>query len=129
MMSQLICFLFIFSAGVYGTLAAIDSWVTKTSKPWQFNAYNLLAVYGTAMLLGENTENVLTILSELKPPPGRFEQIMASDQRVGIVDYAHTPNAQQKALESARLLVKGDGKLIHVFGCAGRRDFYKRPED
>lgn len=92
-----------------------------------FNAYNLLAVYGTAMLLGENSENVLTILSELKPPPGRFEQIMATDQRVGIVDYAHTPDALQNVLETINDLREGNQKIITVVGCGGNRDKGKRP--
>ncbi|MCP9766546.1 UDP-N-acetylmuramoyl-L-alanyl-D-glutamate--2,6-diaminopimelate ligase [Lacihabitans sp. LS3-19] len=92
-----------------------------------FNAYNLLAVYGTAMLLGENSENVLTILSELKPPPGRFEQIMAPDQRVGIVDYAHTPDALQNVLETINDLREGKQKIITVVGCGGNRDKGKRP--
>jgi UDP-N-acetylmuramoyl-L-alanyl-D-glutamate--2,6-diaminopimelate ligase len=92
-----------------------------------FNAYNLLAVYGTAMLLGENPENVLTILSELKPPPGRFEQILATDHRVGIVDYAHTPDALENVLETIKDLREGNQKVITVVGCGGNRDKGKRP--
>jgi UDP-N-acetylmuramoyl-L-alanyl-D-glutamate--2,6-diaminopimelate ligase len=93
----------------------------------KFNAYNLLAVYGAAVLLGENPELVLTVLSELKPPPGRFEQIMATDHRVGIVDYAHTPDALQNVLETISDLREGNQKIITVVGCGGNRDKGKRP--
>ena len=93
----------------------------------KFNAYNLLAVYGAAVLLGENPELVLTVLSELKPPPGRFEQIMATDHRVGIVDYAHTPDALQNVLETINDLREGNQKIITVVGCGGNRDKGKRP--
>ena len=92
-----------------------------------FNAYNLLAVYGAAMLLGENSENVLTILSELKPPPGRFEQIMSPNQRVGIIDYAHTPDALENVLDTINALREGNQKVITVVGCGGNRDKGKRP--
>lgn len=92
-----------------------------------FNAYNLLAVYGAAMLLGENSENVLTILSELKPPPGRFEQIMSPNQCVGIIDYAHTPDALENVLDTINALREGNQKVITVVGCGGNRDKGKRP--
>jgi UDP-N-acetylmuramoyl-L-alanyl-D-glutamate--2,6-diaminopimelate ligase len=59
----------------------------------RFNAYNILSVYGTAVLLGEDPADVLTLLSGLTPPPGRFEQVVSDDKIVGIVDYAHTPDA------------------------------------
>jgi UDP-N-acetylmuramoyl-L-alanyl-D-glutamate--2,6-diaminopimelate ligase len=93
----------------------------------KFNAYNLLAVYGAAILLGENSENVLTVLSELTPPPGRFEQVAAPDQRVGIVDYAHTPDALENVLETIEDLKEGHQKVITVVGCGGNRDKGKRP--
>ena len=98
----------------------------------RFNAYNLLAVYGAAVLLGEDPEEVLTQLSGLLPPPGRFEQVVSSDQIVGIVDYAHTPDALQNVLETIDGLRQGDEpggrpQIITVVGCGGNRDAAKRP--
>ncbi len=66
----------------------------------RFNAYNLLAVYGAAVLLGEAPEEALAVLSELYSPPGRFEQVPSAQKVVGIVDYAHTPDALQNVLET-----------------------------
>lgn len=98
----------------------------------RFNAYNLLAVYGAAVLLGEDTEEVLTQLSGLMPPPGRFEQVVSPTQIVGIVDYAHTPDALQNVLETIDGLRQGDDpgrrpQIITVVGCGGNRDAAKRP--
>jgi UDP-N-acetylmuramoyl-L-alanyl-D-glutamate--2,6-diaminopimelate ligase len=93
----------------------------------KFNAYNLLAVYGTAVLLGENAEDVLTTLSELNPPPGRFEQVFSAKQIVGIVDYAHTPDALENVLETIQDLRQDHQKVITVVGCGGNRDKGKRP--
>lgn len=93
----------------------------------KFNAYNLLAVYGAAVLLGENSENILTVLSELTPPPGRFEQIVSPNHSVGIVDYAHTPDALENVLDTINDLKEGHQRVITVFGCGGNRDKGKRP--
>lgn len=98
----------------------------------RFNAYNLLAVYGAAVLLGEEAEEVLTQLSALTPPPGRFEQVVSADQVVGIIDYAHTPDALQNVLETIDGLRQGDEpgrrpQIITVVGCGGNRDATKRP--
>ncbi len=93
----------------------------------RFNAYNLLAVYGTAILLGEESEAILTELSQLKPPPGRFEQVHAPDQKVGIIDYAHTPDALKNVLETINDLKEGNQQVICVVGCGGNRDKGKRP--
>jgi UDP-N-acetylmuramoyl-L-alanyl-D-glutamate--2,6-diaminopimelate ligase len=92
-----------------------------------FNAYNLLAVYGTAMLLEEDKLNVLTILSSLTGAEGRFEYV-ANDQRIiGIVDYAHTPDAVQNVLSTIANIRKGTEQVITVIGCGGDRDKTKRP--
>jgi UDP-N-acetylmuramoyl-L-alanyl-D-glutamate--2,6-diaminopimelate ligase len=93
----------------------------------RFNAYNLLAVYGTAVLLGENPEVVLEVLSLLKPPPGRFEQLISAQHIVGIVDYAHTPDALENVLDTIKDLKEGNQKVITVVGCGGNRDKGKRP--
>lgn len=94
----------------------------------KFNAYNLLGVYGAAVLLGEEAEQVLTELSAITPPPGRFEQVVSPQQIVGIVDYAHTPDALQNVLETINELREGNQQIITVVGCGGNRDAAKRPE-
>jgi len=94
----------------------------------RFNAYNLLSVYGTAILLGEKPESVLTELSNLKSPPGRFEQFHSPDNIVGIVDYAHTPDALENVLETINHLRSGNERVITVVGCGGNRDAEKRPK-
>ncbi|WP_138482483.1 UDP-N-acetylmuramoyl-L-alanyl-D-glutamate--2,6-diaminopimelate ligase [Dyadobacter bucti] len=94
----------------------------------RFNAYNLLSVYGAALLLGEKAESVLTELSNLKSPPGRFEQFHSADNVVGIVDYAHTPDALENVLETINHLRHGNEKVITIVGCGGNRDAEKRPK-
>ena len=93
----------------------------------QFNAYNLLGVYGAAVLLGEDSEEVLTQLSDLNTAPGRFEQIISDQQVVGIVDYAHTPDALENVLETIQELREGNQQIITIVGCGGNRDAAKRP--
>ena len=98
----------------------------------RFNAYNLLSVYGAAVLLGEDPAEVLTLLSGLMPPPGRFEQVVSDNRIVGIVDYAHTPDALQNVLETINGLRQADEQnqmpqVITVVGCGGNRDAAKRP--
>jgi UDP-N-acetylmuramoyl-L-alanyl-D-glutamate--2,6-diaminopimelate ligase len=92
-----------------------------------FNAYNFLAVYGVAVQLGENVEKVLTILSALKGAEGRFDYIISNENSIGIVDYAHTPDALQNVLETIAKLKKGGETVITVVGCGGDRDKTKRP--
>lgn len=91
-----------------------------------FNAYNLLGVYATAILLGENEDDVLTELSGLDTAKGRFEQVVSKNHITGIVDYAHTPDALENVLTTIADL-KGEGKVITVVGCGGNRDAAKRP--
>lgn len=98
----------------------------------RFNAYNLLSVYGTGVLLGEDPDDLLTLLSGITPPPGRFEQVVSDDRIVGIVDYAHTPDALQNVLETINGLRQANeqGRLpqiITLVGCGGNRDAAKRP--
>ena len=92
-----------------------------------FNAYNFLAVYGVAIQLGEKSEQVLTILSALTGAEGRFDYIIGLDQRIGIVDYAHTPDALENVLTTIAKLRKGGEDVITVVGCGGDRDKTKRP--
>jgi UDP-N-acetylmuramoyl-L-alanyl-D-glutamate--2,6-diaminopimelate ligase len=92
-----------------------------------FNAYNLLAIYSTAILLGENKEEVLIQLSALKTAPGRFEQMIGPDQKIAIIDYAHTPDALENVLKTIQVIRQKDQKIITVLGCGGNRDAGKRP--
>ena len=92
-----------------------------------FNAYNFLAVYGIAIELGETSQAVLTVLSALTGAEGRFDYIISADQVIGIVDYAHTPDALENVLTTIAKLRKGNEQVITVVGCGGDRDKTKRP--
>jgi len=92
-----------------------------------FNAYNLLAVYGAAVLLGEDSDNVLTTLSALRGAVGRFELVMPGSKVTAIVDYAHTPDALKNVLETITQFRTGREQVITVVGCGGNRDKTKRP--
>ncbi len=92
-----------------------------------FNAYNLLSVFGAALLLGENEEQVLVSLSGLSPVRGRFERVILNNGGVAIVDYAHTPDALINVLETIRSMQTPGEQLITVVGCGGNRDKTKRP--
>jgi len=94
----------------------------------EFNAYNLLAVYGTAVCLEEDKQEVLRNLSMLTGAEGRFDYLLSTqDKVVAIVDYAHTPDALLNVLATIRKLKKGFEKIITVVGCGGDRDKAKRP--
>ena len=93
----------------------------------EFNAYNLLAVYGAAMCLGEHSDEVLRVLSALQGAEGRFDYIISSNNIIGIVDYAHTPDALENVLSTIKKLRKGYEQVITVVGCGGDRDKTKRP--
>ncbi len=92
-----------------------------------FNAYNLLAVYATAILLKEDKTNVLTTISTLGSVEGRFQYIRNNNGVIGIVDYAHTPDALQNVLKTINDIRTGNEKVITVVGCGGDRDAAKRP--
>lgn len=93
----------------------------------EFNAYNLLAVYGTSILLGLDEEEVLKALSTLKGAEGRFEILRAKNGVTGIIDYAHTPDALKNVLKTIQKLRKGNEQVITVVGAGGDRDKKKRP--
>jgi UDP-N-acetylmuramoyl-L-alanyl-D-glutamate--2,6-diaminopimelate ligase len=94
----------------------------------EFNAYNLLAVYAVAVLLGHDKAEVLTELSRLKTAEGRFDTLSDSARRItAIVDYAHTPDALEKVLQTLTKLRGATGRIITVTGCGGDRDKAKRP--
>lgn len=92
-----------------------------------FNAYNLLAVFGTAVLLGEEETEVLEQLSNLDPAPGRFEQVFTNTGITALVDYAHTPDALENVLSTIKEFRTGNETVITVVGCGGNRDKDKRP--
>lgn len=92
-----------------------------------FNAYNLISVYATAMLLGEDSESVLMRLSALTGAAGRFELILPGSKFTAIVDYSHTPDALKNVLETISLFRTGQEQVISVVGCGGDRDKMKRP--
>ncbi|MDZ4795652.1 MAG: UDP-N-acetylmuramoyl-L-alanyl-D-glutamate--2,6-diaminopimelate ligase [Bacteroidota bacterium] len=94
----------------------------------EFNAYNLLAVYGAAVCLGEDKQEVLTALSVLTGAEGRFDYLVsAKDKVIAIVDYAHTPDALLNVLATIKKLKRGFEQVITVVGCGGDRDKTKRP--
>lgn len=92
-----------------------------------FNVYNLLAVYGASVLLGQDSDRILLELSTLKPVAGRFETIRSSQGFTAIVDYAHTPDALTNVLDAIHEVLDGQGRVITVVGCGGNRDRTKRP--
>lgn len=92
-----------------------------------FNAYNLLSIYATAVMLGIESEECLMALSKMKAVEGRFEYLKSPNGTVGIVDYAHTPDALLNVIETINAIRQGEGKLITVVGAGGDRDKTKRP--
>lgn len=93
----------------------------------KFNVSNLLAVYGTAVMLGKAPEDILLILSTLKSVRGRLEPIHSSKGFTAIVDYAHTPDALENVLSAIHEVLCGKGRIITVCGAGGNRDKGKRP--
>jgi UDP-N-acetylmuramoyl-L-alanyl-D-glutamate--2,6-diaminopimelate ligase len=92
-----------------------------------FNAYNLLAIYGTAVELGMESLEVLRLLSELESVSGRFQFIISNGKITAIVDYAHTPDALENVLKTINDIRTKNEQLITVVGCGGDRDKTKRP--
>ncbi len=92
-----------------------------------FNAYNLLGIYATAVLLGEDKEEVLRALSALDPVEGRFQHAKSPNGTIGIVDYAHTPDALENVLSTLAEVRTPNEKIITIVGCGGDRDKTKRP--
>lgn len=92
-----------------------------------FNAYNILGIYCTAILLGESIEKILPAISLLTPPAGRLEFIESKNGIFAVVDYAHTPDALENVLKTLRYIVSKNSQIITVVGCGGDRDKTKRP--
>lgn len=93
----------------------------------RFNAYNLLAVYGSAIQLGFTTEEVLVAMTQLVPVAGRFQTLTSPRGYTAIVDYAHTPDALVNVLNSIKEVIGNKGHIITVVGAGGNRDKGKRP--
>ena len=122
----------VLACGLLGLQMEIDNKEVWFKLIGSFNAYNLLGVYGAAILLGEDSDEVLMQLSDIQPPAGRFEQVVSKKNIVGIVDYAHTPDALKNVLETIVDLREGNQtggvpQIITVVGCGGNRDTTKRP--
>jgi UDP-N-acetylmuramoyl-L-alanyl-D-glutamate--2,6-diaminopimelate ligase len=105
----------------------IDGHDVYTRLVGEFNASNLLAVYGVATILGQAPLDVLTALSDLDPPRGRFQVIRGAGGVIGIVDYAHTPDALKNVLSTINDVCGEEERVITVVGCGGDRDRTKRP--
>lgn len=111
-----------------GLVLDIDQKEVHTLLMGEFNAYNLLAVYGTAYLLGEEKTAILTAISQLTAVEGRFDYVGTPENKItGIVDYSHTPDALLKILTTIHDLRSQDKKIITIVGCGGDRDRSKRP--
>ena len=110
-----------------GMLLKIDGIEAWSALIGQHNAYNLLAIYTTAVVLGAQPEEVLVAMSTLKPAPGRLENLRGPRDISVIIDYAHTPDALENVLKTLREIAP-DRELICLFGCGGDRDRTKRPE-
>lgn len=113
---------------VTGLQLDIDNQDVHTRLIGEFNAFNLTAVYAVARLLEVDKIEALTMLSSLTPPEGRFDQILsAHDKLVGIVDYAHTPDALKNVLQTINAVRNGNENVLTIVGCGGDRDAAKRP--
>lgn len=111
-----------------GMLLSIDGHEIWTHFTGVFNASNLMAVTGAAILLGADREEVFRILSELRPVSGRFEIIRSPEGKYAVVDYAHTPDAIKNVLSGITEIRTGNEQIITVVGAGGDRDKTKRPE-
>lgn len=110
--------------GLFLQIDGKDVWVKLIGS---FNAYNVLAVYATAVLLKQDKTNVLTALSNLNSVEGRFQYVKSEHGVIGIVDYAHTPDALKNVLETIKDIRTGNEQVITLVGCGGDRDNAKRP--
>jgi UDP-N-acetylmuramoyl-L-alanyl-D-glutamate--2,6-diaminopimelate ligase len=111
-----------------GLLLKINDVELWTKLIGNFNAYNILAIYGTAELLGLQSEEILKLISELESVSGRFQYFISDDRITAVVDYAHTPDALKNVLETINAIRTKNEDLITVVGCGGDRDKTKRPK-
>ena len=113
--------------GFEGMLLDMNDREVNVSFIGKFNASNLSAVFGTAVLLGQDEIEVLRIISSLHSVSGRFETLHSPAGFTAIVDYAHTPDALTNVIDTINQILQGNGRLITVVGCGGNRDKGKRP--
>ena len=113
--------------GFEGMLLDMNDKEVNVSFIGKFNASNLSAVFGTAVLLEQDEMEVLRIISSLNSVSGRFETMHSPTGYTAIVDYAHTPDALKNVIETINQILQGNGRLITVIGCGGNRDKGKRP--
>ena len=113
--------------GFDGMLLDMNETEINVSFIGKFNASNLSAVFGAAILLGQEKLEVLRIMSALHSVSGRFETLRAPSGYTAIVDYAHTPDALNNVISTINQILQGNGRLITVVGCGGNRDKGKRP--
>ena len=117
----------ILEESIEGMLLDIDGREVSVRFVGRFNVSNLLAVYGAAVMLGHEPQEVLRIMSTLRPVNGRFEAITSPEGFSAIVDYAHTPDALENVLTAINEIVRGKAQVITVCGAGGNRDKGKRP--
>ena len=113
--------------GFEGMLLDINNREVNVQFIGRFNASNLLAVYGTACMLGKEQDDIMLIMSILKPVSGRFDALRSPRGYSAIVDYAHTPDALVNVLNTIQEVLNGKGQIITVVGAGGNRDKGKRP--
>lgn len=118
----------ILESHLQGTLLSINQRECWSQLIGAFNAYNMAAMYGVAVELGIPADEALQALSAVRSVDGRFQKVAGPDQRMGIVDYAHTPDALENVLKTLQELNQGAQQIITVVGCGGDRDKGKRPE-
>ncbi len=117
----------IIESRIDGTLISFNGNEVETRFTGRFNAYNLTAVYGAAILMGWEQNDVLRAMSMLVPVAGRFQAFHSPKGYTAIVDYAHTPDAVVNVLTAIRDIIGSDGEIITVVGAGGNRDKGKRP--
>jgi len=117
----------VLESSLSGLLLNIDGFETWVRLIGEFNAYNILAIYATSVLLKENKTNILTTISILSAVEGRFQFYESKSKILGVVDYAHTPDALENVLSTIEKVRTGKESVITVIGCGGDRDAGKRP--
>jgi len=117
----------IIESDLNGLLLEIDGTQAWYGLAGDFNAYNLLSVYGTAFLLGIEPEQLITALTKTRGAKGRFEILQSETGVIGLIDYAHTPDALKNVLETVNKARTKNETLITIVGCGGDRDREKRP--
>jgi len=116
----------ILESRIDGQLLKVNDQEIWTKLIGHFNAYNMLAIFATAELLGLENLETLRLLSELDNVDGRFQYFISKEKITAIVDYAHTPDALKNVLETINILRTGNENVITVVGCGGDRDRYPR---